>query len=54
MFFVTKVVASAPPSSAALNVLQRCANQYSFSSVYRICKADRGAITKESQAAETI
>ena len=54
MFFVTKVVASAPPSAAALKVLQRRAIQCSFSSVFHIRKANGGAITKESQAAETI
>ena len=54
MFFVTKLVASAPPSAAALNVLQRRAIQCSFSSVFHIRKANGGDITKESQAAKTI
>ena len=52
MFFVTKLVASAPPSAAALNVLQRRAIQCSFSSVFHIRKANGGE--KESQAAKTI
>jgi hypothetical protein len=54
MFFVTKVTASASPSAAALNVLQRRAIQCSFSSVFHIRKANNGAIITESQAAETI
>ena len=50
----TKVVVSAPTSSAALNILQRHVIQCSFSSMFHIRKADGGAIIKESQSAETL
>ena len=55
MFIATRILsASAAPQSVAQSVLQRRAIQCSFSSVFHIRKANGGAITKESQAAEAI
>jgi hypothetical protein len=55
MIFATRIAAaSAAAPSAAQAVLQRRAIQCSFSSVFHIRNANGGAITKESQVAETI